>query len=55
MVEPVDGSADGKDLYRLRRSLLAITDCPYVRDLRDEIAGYAAACELHLVLKQNKL
>jgi Fe-S-cluster containining protein len=54
MVEPLDGSGEGKDTYRLRRSLLAIADCPYVRDLRDEIAGYAAASELHLVLKRNK-
>lgn len=54
MVEPVDGFPEGRDAYRLRRSLLAIADCPYVRDLRDEIADYAAASELHLVLKRNK-
>lgn len=40
--------------YRLRNSLLAITDCPYVQVLQDEIAAYAAACELELVLKGNK-
>ncbi|HHO48983.1 MAG TPA: YkgJ family cysteine cluster protein [Desulfobacteraceae bacterium] len=55
MVEPFEGSGEAKAAYRLRRSLLAVTDCPYVSDLRDEIAAYAAACELHLVLKQNKL
>ena len=40
--------------YRLRNSLLAVTDCPYVQVLQDEIAAYAAACELELVLKGNK-
>lgn len=40
--------------YRLRNSLLAIIDCPYVQVLQDEIAAYAAACELELVLKGNK-
>ncbi len=42
------------DQYRLRSSLLAITDCPYVQVLQDEIAAYAAACELELVFKGNK-
>ena len=40
--------------YRLRQSLLAIMDCPYVRDLKDEIATYAAAGELELILTYNK-
>ncbi|MFA5718151.1 MAG: YkgJ family cysteine cluster protein [Desulfobulbaceae bacterium] len=55
MVEPFQGSGEPKAAYRLRRSLLAVTDCPYVSGLQDEIAAYAAACELHLVLKRNKL
>ena len=42
------------DQYRLRSSLLAVIDCPYVQVLQDEIAAYAAACELELVLKGNK-
>jgi Fe-S-cluster containining protein len=42
------------DQYRLRSSLLAITDCPYVLVLQDEIAAYAAACELELVFRENK-
>ncbi|MEA2113860.1 MAG: YkgJ family cysteine cluster protein [Thermodesulfobacteriota bacterium] len=46
--------ADQPDQYRLRSSLLAITDCPYVQVLQEEIAAYAAACELELVLKGNK-
>ena len=46
--------ADADDSYRFRGSLLAITDCPYVRQLQDKIAAYAAACELEIVLKGNK-
>lgn len=45
---------DKPDQFRLRDSLLAITDCPYVQVLQGEIAAYAAACELELVLKENK-
>ncbi len=40
--------------YRLRQTLLAVTDCPYVRHHQDDIATYAAACELELIFKQNK-
>ncbi len=45
---------DQPDQYMLRGTLLAVTDCPYVQTLREEIAAYAAACELELVLKENK-
>jgi len=45
---------DKPDQFRLRNSLLAVTDCPYVQVLREEIAAYAAACEMELVLKGNK-
>ena len=51
MVEPL---ADGRGTYRIRQSLLAITDCPYVRALRDEIGDYAAASGLNLILTRNK-
>ncbi len=37
-----------------RNKLLAVTDCPYVRDLEEEIAAYAASCGLELVLRRNK-
>jgi Fe-S-cluster containining protein len=37
-----------------RRKLLAIWDCPYVRDLKEEISSYAEACEMEPVFKQNK-
>ncbi len=50
-----EGSNGGKlPVYRLRRSLLAVMDCPYVRDLQDDIAAYAAAGELELILTRNK-
>jgi Fe-S-cluster containining protein len=42
------------DQYRLRSSLLAVTDCPYVEVLQQEIAAYGAACELDPVFKGNK-
>jgi len=54
MVEPLERAQGAGPVLRIRQSLLAVTDCPYVRELRDEIAEYAAASELHLVLKRNK-
>lgn len=53
MVELLD-KGSGTPRRRIRESLLAVVDCPYVRELQDEIAAYAAASELHLVLKRNK-
>jgi Fe-S-cluster containining protein len=44
--------ADGT--FRQRNMVLAIIDCPYVRRLRDDIAAYAAACELEIIFKKNK-
>ena len=40
--------------WQIRRSLLAVLDCPYVRLLQDEIATFAAASELDLVFRHNK-
>jgi len=54
MLEPLDTDQGAAPVYRLRQSLLAVVDCPYVRDFKDDIARYAAASELHLVLKENK-
>ena len=54
MVEQLEGAEGETQVMRIRQSLLAVTDCPYVRDLQTEIADYAAASELHLILKQNK-
>ncbi|GAB4336364.1 MAG: hypothetical protein Kow0089_06570 [Desulfobulbaceae bacterium] len=54
VVEPLDVTESGPPVVRIRESLLAVVDCPYVRALREEIEGYAAACELALHLKRNK-
>lgn len=54
MLEPVDSLLDNTSTLCLRQSLLAVVDCPYVALLRDEIAAYAAACELELVFRRNK-
>jgi Fe-S-cluster containining protein len=40
--------------YMVRNSLLAVTDCPYVQSLKEEINAYAAACEVELLVKANK-
>jgi Fe-S-cluster containining protein len=53
IIEKMD-SKGTKPRYRLRQSLLAIVDCPYVSILREEIAAYGAACELDVIFKQNK-
>ncbi len=52
MVEPIEDR--GQTAFRLRQTLLAVVDCPYVQLLQDEIAAYAAACELEMVFRQNK-
>ena len=54
LVEPVGKEQDEQEAFRIRESLLAIVDCPYVRDLQGEIAEYASASGLQLILKQNK-
>ncbi|MGD9949466.1 MAG: YkgJ family cysteine cluster protein [Desulfobulbus sp.] len=52
MLEPIE---DGeRTVFRLRQSLLAVVDCPYVRLLKEEISTYAAACELEMIFRQNK-
>lgn len=52
VVEPV-GEAQ-PPAFRLRQTLLAVVDCPYVRLLQEEIAAYAAACELEMLFRHNK-
>jgi len=54
MVEPTGNGREGGQSYRIRSALLAIVDCPYVCDIQNDIARYASASELHLVLKENK-
>lgn len=53
IIEPVEEGVQ-PPAFRLRQSLLAVVDCPYVQLLRDEIAAYAAACELEMLFRQNK-
>ena len=52
VVEPIDDQ--GHAAFRLRQTLLAVVDCPYVRLLQDEINAYAAACELEMIFRHNK-
>jgi Fe-S-cluster containining protein len=52
VVEPVEDQ--GQPALRLRQSLLAVVDCPYVRLLQEEISAYAAACELEMIFRHNK-
>ena len=52
VVEPI--SAGDQPVFRLRRTLLAVMDCPYVRRLKEAIAAFAAACELEMVFRYNK-
>lgn len=54
ILEPVAGRLADKPVYRLRQSVLAVIDCPYVSLLQSEIAAYAAACELDIVFSRNK-
>ena len=54
VVEPVPAEGAGKPVFRLRQTLLAVVDCPYVQLLQDEIAAYAAACELEMIFRHNK-
>ncbi|HIJ77785.1 MAG: YkgJ family cysteine cluster protein [Desulfobulbaceae bacterium] len=51
-----DRIEDDHDLaaYIGRGKLLAVWDCPYVRELKDEIATYAELCGLEPVFKENK-
>nr|WP_321465722.1 YkgJ family cysteine cluster protein [uncultured Desulfobulbus sp.] len=49
MLEPVEDRT-----FRLRQSLLAVVDCPYVQLLKEEISAYAAACELEMIFRHNK-
>ncbi|MGE4560137.1 MAG: YkgJ family cysteine cluster protein [Desulfobulbus sp.] len=52
MLEPMEEG--GRRAFRLRQSLLAVVDCPYVRLLQEEIGAYAAACELEMIFRHNK-
>ncbi len=53
ILEPLEPTGQSKK-YMLRNALLAVTDCPYVQSLQEEITAYAAACELDCILRANK-
>lgn len=52
-----DQIIEGKKLpaFITRKKLLAIWDCPYVKQFQDEIGRYAVICELEPVFKENKM
>lgn len=54
LLEHVDTGGTNETCYRIRQALLAVVDCPYVRELQEIIAEYASACGLQLILKENK-
>ncbi|PID72718.1 MAG: hypothetical protein CSB34_00740 [Desulfobulbus propionicus] len=54
ILEPVVEQDGTLSAQAIRNTILAVVDCPYVQVLQDEIAAYAAACELDLIFKQNK-
>lgn len=41
-------------VYIAQRKVLAIWDCPYVKQFKNEIASYAEICELEPIFKENK-
>lgn len=45
---------DQKERFVHQGKVLAIWDCPYVKQFKDEIAAYAEHCELEPVFKENK-
>jgi len=52
----MDMEYQGRSLlaYVIRAKILAIWDCPYVKQFQDEIVGYAQLCGLEPIFKQNK-
>lgn len=46
--------SEAKTAYVARHKLLAVWDCPYVRELREEIGAYAQLCGLTPIFKWNK-
>jgi len=51
-----DQVIEGKKLpaFIIRKKLLAIWDCPYVKQFQDEIGRYAELCDLEPIFKKNK-
>jgi hypothetical protein len=45
----------GASSYIARHKLLAIWDCPYVKELKELISSYGQYCELETIFKENKV
>ncbi len=45
---------ENPDTFTTRRTLLAVWDCPYVRQMEDAIAEYGRLCGLEVLFRQNK-
>ncbi len=56
LLEPSTTAETGATMpvYIVRRKLLAIWDCPYVKQFQNQIAAYAEICDLDPVFKENK-
>jgi len=52
LLEP--NSTANPTTFTVRRTLLAVWDCPYVRQLKEEIAEYGRRCGLEVVFRANK-
>jgi Fe-S-cluster containining protein len=51
---PGDNHGAADVVHVARNKLLAVWDCPYVREFKQEIAAYAEACRLEPVFMENK-
>lgn len=49
-----DQQPSNHKVYIARKKLLAIWDCPYVKEFQDRIAAYAELCGLEPIFKENK-
>lgn len=55
--QPLPDSSDNHQalpLYIAHRKLLGVWDCPYVQIMKEEIATFAARCELEPLFRKNK-
>lgn len=52
----MDAEYEGRILpaFVIRRKILAIWDCPYVKQFQEEIGNYAQLCEMEPIFKENK-
>ncbi len=55
IIEEAEESEKQNPLYILRNKILAVWDCPHVRELRREISAYAVRCGLEPVFMENKV